>query len=225
MIELPVIPLAVWATVSGLDLASVLQGLLNRPLVAGAIAGVLIGDPPSGLAIGAALELFDLDVLPVGSSRYPDYGAATVAAVAYGVGTGQSWLLALGPAVLLGLVLGQLGGLAIVAHRRVNALALARWAPALDRGDPGVATRLHWIGLSSDSARCGLLAVVGLGAANLLLRLPRLDPATGEALTLVAIAGGFIALVGGALRRAGTPRRMIWLGGGMALGLLSLGLR
>ncbi|NOT09609.1 MAG: hypothetical protein HOP28_15565, partial [Gemmatimonadales bacterium] len=76
--------LFLWATIAGLDLASVLQGLFNRPLVAGAVAGIVLGDPGAGLRIGAALELFALDVLPIGASRYPDYGAATVAAVVFG---------------------------------------------------------------------------------------------------------------------------------------------
>jgi hypothetical protein len=31
-----------------------------------------------------------------------------------------------------------------------------------------------------------------------------------------------VAVIGGALRRAGTPRRMIWLAGGIALGVLGL---
>jgi hypothetical protein len=34
-----------------------------------------------------------------------------------------------------------------------------------------------------------------------------------------------VAVIGGALRRAGTARRMVWLAGGMALGVLGLGLR
>ncbi|HLB54868.1 MAG TPA: PTS sugar transporter subunit IIC [Gemmatimonadales bacterium] len=223
MSELPVLALIIWGTIVGLDLASVLQGLLSRPLVAGGIAGWIIGDPVAGLTIGGTLELFALDVLPVGSARYPDYGAATVAAVA--LGAWQAWPSALGPSVLLGLVLGQLGGWAIVAHRRVNAKALASLAPRLDRGDPGVAARLHLLGLSSDLARSATLAVLGLGAVGLLLRLPPVALATGHVLTLIVVAGGFVALVGGALRRAGTARRMLWLAGGLGLGLLSLGLR
>ena len=83
MSQLPVMALLAWATLVGLDLASVLQGLFNRPLVAGAVAGAIIGDPEAGLRIGAALELFALDVLPIGASRYPDYGAATVAASSF----------------------------------------------------------------------------------------------------------------------------------------------
>jgi mannose/fructose/N-acetylgalactosamine-specific phosphotransferase system component IIC len=223
MSGLPFLSLAVWGTLTGLDLASVLQGLLNRPLVAGGIAGVLIGDPASGLAIGACLELFALDVLPVGSARYPDYGAAAVAAVAYGAW--QPWSQALGPSVLLGLLLGQLGGWAVVAHRRMNARALHRVAERLDRGDPGIAARLHLIGIGSDLVRSVTLAVVGLVLVSLLMRAPRLDAVTSQALTTVAIAGGVLATVGGALRRAGTTERMLWFTGGLAIGIASLSLR
>jgi len=219
----PVLALLLWGTVAGLDLASVLQGLFNRPLVAGAVAGVILGDASSGLSIGAVLELFALDVLPVGASRYPDYGAATVAAVA--LGAGQPWGAALGPAVLLGLLLAQLGGWTIVAQRRVTAWALRRAAPALDRGDPGVATRLHLLGLGTDLLRSAGLAALGLSAVAVAARGPRFDVSTGHALTVVTIAGGFVALIGGALRRAGTLRRMVWLAGGLAIGVLGLALR
>jgi PTS system mannose-specific IIC component len=223
MSELPILSLLVWGTLAGLDLASVLQGLFNRPLVAGAVAGVIIGDPGAGLRIGAALELFALDVLPVGASRYPDYGAATVAGVA--LGAWQPWGAALGPAVLLGLVLAQIGGWTIVAHRRLNAWALRRFALALDRGDPGVADRLHLLGLGADLLRSAGLAALGLGAVAVLSRRPAFDMSTAHALTVVAVAGGFVALIAGALRRAGSARRLAWLSGGIALGVLGLALR
>jgi mannose/fructose/N-acetylgalactosamine-specific phosphotransferase system component IIC len=222
MNELPMLSLLLWGAIAGLDLASVLQGLLNRPLVAGAVTGVIIGDPGTGLRIGAALELFALDVLPIGASRYPDYGAASVAAVA--LAAWQPWASALGPAVLFGLVLAQLGGWTIIAHRRVNAWALHRSAPSLDRGDPGVATRLHLLGLGTDLLRSAGLTALGLAAVEGLSHGPRLDMGTGHALTVVTVAGGFVALISGALRRAGTARRIAWLAGGMALGVVGLAL-
>jgi PTS system mannose-specific IIC component len=222
MSDFPLGALLIWGTVVGLDLASMLQGLFSRPLVAGAVAGVILNDPMTGLRVGITLELFALDVLPVGASRYPDYGAATVAAVA--AGAGESWSAALGPAVLLGLLLAHLGGWTMVLHRRVTAWALGRAEIKLDRGEPGVASRVHLVGLTSDLVRSAALAALGLAAAALLDYAPGLDVATERALAIVVVAGGFVAVIGGALRRAGTPRRMIWLAGGMALGVLGLGL-
>ncbi len=223
MTDLPVTALILWAIVVGLDLASVLQGLFNRPLVAGAVAGAILGDPATGLRVGAALELFALDVLPIGASRYPDYGAATVAAVV--LAAHQPWVTALGPAVLLGVLLAQVGSWSIVVHRRVTAWALRRSAPALDRGEPGMAGKVHLAGLIADLLRSGALAVLGITVAAQLGRVPRFDLPTARALTIVAVAGGFVAAIGGALRRAGTARRIAWLAGGMALGTLALALR
>jgi PTS system mannose-specific IIC component len=215
--------LVLWAIVVGLDLASVLQALLNRPLVAGAVAGVILGDPGTGLRVGAVLELFALDVLPIGASRYPDYGAATVAAVL--LAAHQPWVTALGPAVLLGVILAHVGSASIIMHRRVTAWALRRTAAALDRGEPGVAGRVHLAGLIADLLRSGALAALGIGVASELAKAPHLDVATARALTIVAVAGGFVAAIGGALRRAGTARRIAWFAGGMAVGVLGLALR
>ncbi len=223
MTPLPVVALLLWATIAGLDLASLLQGLFNRPLLAGAVTGVMLGDAETGLRIGAALELFALDVLPIGASRYGDYGAATVAAVV--LGAGRWWEIALGPSVMLGLVLAYAGGWTMVLLRRLTMRVVRRAAPALDRGDPGVAVRVHLLGLTADVVRSALLAGVGLAAAILLRAAPPLDLRTGRALTLVAVAGGFLALIGGALRRAGTLRRMAWLAAGVGLGAVGLGLR
>src|ERR1051326_4677939 len=163
MTPLPVLALVLWATIAGLDLASVLQGLFNRPLLAGAVTGVMLGDPETGLRIGAALELFALDVLPIGASRYGDYGAATVAAVV--LGAGQWWEVALGECVLLGLLLAFGGGWSMVLLRRLTMRVVRRAAPALDRGEPGVAVRVHLFGLAADVVRSGILAGVGLAAA------------------------------------------------------------
>ena len=223
MTDLPLTALVLWAIVVGLDLASVLQGLFNRPLVAGAVAGAILGDPATGLRVGATLELFALDVLPIGASRYPDYGAATVAAVV--LAAHQPWVIALGPAVLLGVVLAQVGSWSIVVHRRVTAWALRRTAASLDRGEPGMAGRVHLAGLIADLLRSGVLAGLGITVAVYLGRVPRFDLPTARALTIVAVAGGFVAAIGGALRRAGTARRIAWLAGGMAIGVLALALR
>jgi PTS system mannose-specific IIC component len=221
--DFPVLALILWATVAGLDLASVLQGLFNRPLLAGAVAGVIVGDPETGLRIGAALELFALDVLPIGASRYGDYGAATVAAVV--LGTARWWGVSLGECVLLGLLLAYGGGWTVVVHRRLTMWVLRRAAPALDRGDPGVAVQVHLAGLLSDLVRSAALAGIGMTAAILLRAAPPLDLVTGRALTIVAVAGGFVAVIGGSLRRAGTPRRMAWLAAGIGLGAVGLSLR
>src|SRR5207302_3814679 len=73
--------LLVWGTFVGLDLVSVPQMMIARPLVAGPIAGAMLGDVWTGLSLGVLFELFQYEVMPVGAVRYPEYGPATVVAV------------------------------------------------------------------------------------------------------------------------------------------------
>ena len=82
--------------------------MISRPLVAGAVAGWLAGDVEAGLRIGVLLELFALDVLPIGAVRYPDYGPATVVAAAFAAGA--PWEFGLGLSAGLALVLAAAGG-------------------------------------------------------------------------------------------------------------------
>jgi len=51
------IPLALLGGILGLDVVSFPQAMISRPLVASTLAGALIGRAPSGLLLGAALEL------------------------------------------------------------------------------------------------------------------------------------------------------------------------
>ncbi len=73
--------LLAWGTLVGLDLVSVPQMMIARPLVAGPIAGAMLGDVATGPQLGVLFELFQYDILPMGATRYPEYGPATVAAV------------------------------------------------------------------------------------------------------------------------------------------------
>src|SRR5215217_8427094 len=111
-----VLPLLLWGTLVGLDLVSVPQAMISRPVVAGAVAGALAGDVEAGFRIGVLFELFALDVLPVGAVRYPDYGPATIGAVALSAGT--PWELGLGVGTAFGLVLAVIGGWSLQVVRR-----------------------------------------------------------------------------------------------------------
>src|SRR5688572_6258915 len=64
-----------------LDASSFGQLMLSRPLVAGALAGLIVGMPLEGALIGAMLEALSLSILPVGAAKYPETGTAAIAAV------------------------------------------------------------------------------------------------------------------------------------------------
>jgi PTS system mannose-specific IIC component len=213
-----VIPLLLWGTLVGLDLVSVPQAMISRPLVAGTVAGALAGDVESGLRIGVLFELFALDVLPVGAVRYPDYGPATVAAVALGLGT--PWQLGLGISTALGLVFALLGGWSLQVLRRSNARAIQRRAAALAAGESSAIRWLQYGAILRDAARGFILTLAGLVVATTVAESVRLDRQTAVALTLVAIGSALAAGVNGAVRGSGRGTRLKWLLAGLAAGIL-----
>ena len=204
---------------SALDLVSVPQAMISRPLVAGTVAGWLAGDVEAGLRVGVLFELFALDVLPVGAVRYPDYGPAAVAAAA--LGAGAPWEFGLGVSARCGLVLAVLGGWSLQFVRRWNARAIQRRAAALAAGESSAIRRLQYGGMLRDAAHGFALTLLGLVVAW-----PssddsvRLDRDTAVALTLVAVGGALSAAANGAIRSAGRGARLKWLIGGAGVGIL-----
>ena len=206
--------LLAWGTVVGFDLASVPQGLLSRPLVAASMAGWLIGDLQSGIRVGALLELFALDVLPVGASRYPEYGPAAIGAAL--LASRLPPIDGLGFAVLLGLGGALFAGWTLDWLRHANARHVHRVSEALNAGSPAVIRRLQWAGLGRDALRSlGVtsLAVTLRAAHRRLVEAVRADFA-------VAHAGD-----GGRGRRGGAHRRAQDGGSGAAACLAGRGCR
>jgi PTS system mannose-specific IIC component len=214
--------LLLWGTVVGLDLVSVPQALLARPLVAGTVTGLLLGDLEAGLRVGVLLELFALDVLPVGASWYPDYGPATVGATAYAAAV-PGWEVSLGIACAIGLVVGLAGGASLqwLRHRVVRDLNAHTDALAAGRGD--AIRALQYRSLARDALRSAGLTLLALGLAAAAARWLSLDVRTENTLTLVAIGCGLAAVIGGALRSAGRGARMRWFVAGAAGTAILLG--
>jgi mannose/fructose/N-acetylgalactosamine-specific phosphotransferase system component IIC len=213
-----IIPLLLWGTLVGLDLVSVPQAMISRPLVAGTVAGWIAGDMEAGLRIGVLFELFALDVLPVGAVRYPDYGPATVGAVA--LGTGAPWELGLGVSAALGLVLAVLGGWSLQVVRRWNARAIQRRAAALAAGESSAIRWLQYGGVLRDALRGFTLTLAGVVLASTISDSVRLDRPTAVAFTLVAIGSALAAAASGAFRSSGRGARLKWLAVGVGVGIL-----
>ncbi|MEZ0333243.1 MAG: PTS sugar transporter subunit IIC [Gemmatimonadales bacterium] len=215
--------LIIWGVFVAVDLVSVPQAMICRPLVAGTVAGWIAGDVEAGLRVGVLFELFALDVLPIGAVRYPDYGPATVAAAA--LSAGAPWELGLGVSGALGLVLAVLGDWSLQLVRRINARAIQHRAAALAAGEGPAIRRLQYSGLARDAARGAALTTLGLLAGWLLANSLRIDRATALGLTLVCVGSALSAAVDGAIRSAGRDTRLRWLLGGAVVGLILAVLR
>jgi PTS system mannose-specific IIC component len=206
-----------WGTLVGLDLVSVPQGLLSRPIVAASVAGWLLGDAVAGLHCGMVLELYALDVLPIGASRYPDFGIAAVAAGA---------AAALGPpgmapalAGIVGLPLALLGGWTLHRLRRHNAASVQRRLDRVAAGDARAIWELQRNGLIRDAIRSLLVTAVGLGFVAAVLTIPWSGLRHVNLLSWAAVSGGLISVLSGAVRSSGFGARRRWLAVGLGLGL------
>lgn len=201
----------------GLDGTAVGQFMASRPLVAGALAGWLMGDAALGVAIGAVLELYLLVSFPTGGARFPEGATATVIAVACAVPFGS--VGAVPVAVAVGLVWGQLGGVSISALRHLNAKIVPE-AESPRTGRPRV-TRAHLSAIALDALRGSLITLTGVVTGRAVVGFAVASwPLGAGASTGMLLVGG--AVSAGILLHdlGGFRRRRIWFVAGLALGIV-----
>jgi mannose/fructose/N-acetylgalactosamine-specific phosphotransferase system component IIC len=200
----------------GLDATSFPQAMLSRPLVAGALAGMVIHRPLEGVLIGAVIEIFDLPNLPVGAARYPDSGTATVAGVGAlglaGMPVMHSGALLL--AVVFSLLWEYVTGLSTVFERHLNErLVLPRHDPQrmTDRSVEAV----HLLSTGLDFVRAAALVLVGCGIGALLLPHIVHDWHADVMLSSGSIAVAAAMMLAGAINLFGglRERRVLFLSG------------
>jgi mannose/fructose/N-acetylgalactosamine-specific phosphotransferase system component IIC len=154
------IPLALLGGILGLDVVSFPQAMISRPLVASTLAGALIGQAPSGLLLGAALELIALETLPFGASRYPEWGSAAVVGGAIFASHPAHPAGAMTLATLSALATTWIGGWTMVKLRQLNAVWAGQKREALEAGARGSVVSLQLQGMTADFLRGALLTAV-----------------------------------------------------------------
>jgi PTS system mannose-specific IIC component len=162
MPDLPLASLAALGAVLGLDAVSFPQAMLSRPLVAATLGGAVVGDAYSGLLAGAALEFVALETLPVGASRYPEWGSASVVAGALIGAYGETSPGSLSVALFAAIATGWIGGWTMVQMRSLNAVMARRLRPAINAGEPNAVVGLQFAGLFADFVRGGALTLLAL---------------------------------------------------------------
>jgi PTS system mannose-specific IIC component len=214
-----------WGVLVGLDLASGPQAMIARPLVAGCVAGSLLGDVATGLWLGVLFELLQHDVLPLGAARYPEYGPATIAAVSTAHGAPGPHGFALGAVV--GLFTALLGGVSINVVRRLNTRAVHRATRTLEAGDAAALVRLHLAGIGRDATRAALVTGTGLVLAGVVHELRGHTLGARGALLVAAAATGAALAAGtaGTVRLVGRGPQVGWFAAGLLGGVAGAWLR
>jgi len=185
-----------------LDGTSVGQFMVSRPMVAGLLAGWVAGAPVEGFLVGILLEVYLLVSFPVGGSRFPEGGPATVVAVAVAAASPAPGAVAVG--VALGLIWGQLAALTVTALRTFNGRLSPE--PSGGRLTARQVVGAHLAAIGLDLLRGTAVTAGGLVTGLAALRLAPLWP-LGESDTRGFILVGAAVSMGILLRSFGGARK------------------
>ena len=216
--------IALLGAIIGLDVVSFPQAMISRPIVAATFTGIILGNAAGGLLVGATLELIALETLPVGASRYPEWGSASVVGGA---------LLALRPspsagaltvAVLGALATAWVGGWTMYVIRRFNGAIARRWIPTLGLGSGRAVVAIQTAGITADFIRGGLLTLVAMLALDPLARAMVGLWSLDSRLSLAIVVAAAAAVAAGAAWKLfhNTPGARWYFAAGLPIGLLLL---
>jgi PTS system mannose-specific IIC component len=221
------LPIALLGGLLGLDVVSFPQAMISRPLVAATLAGALIGHSPSGLLIGAALELVALDTLPFGASRYPEWGSAAVVGGAIFATHPLHPAGAMEMAIIASLSTAWVGSWTMVKLREWNARWAAHRRDALDAGARGAVIDLQLLCMTADFLRGALLAALSYGVFASLTRVTLGAWSTDARISravVVTVAASVAASAAWKIFHSVSGARWFFLGG-LVVGLAIMGTR
>jgi mannose/fructose/N-acetylgalactosamine-specific phosphotransferase system component IID/mannose/fructose/N-acetylgalactosamine-specific phosphotransferase system component IIC len=138
-ILLEAILLGIWAGIAAVD-GVYHQTLLGRPVIGGAVAGLILGDLQTGLLVGGGVEMAYLVLVNVGGAAPPDATTAGIVAVAVGHYTGTTDVATLITASLPASIMGQQ---AWSLSWMFNTWTVHKMDAAAEEGNLKKAMRLH----------------------------------------------------------------------------------
>jgi mannose/fructose/N-acetylgalactosamine-specific phosphotransferase system component IIC len=221
--------LALLAGCLALDETALAQTWLSQPLPAAFLAGLVCGEPSTGLAVGLPLQMALTMNLPVGQTVTGDASGAAVAGVGGAVLAGRTPapLGGEGDPVLTGwLLLGaaavSLAGHPLVqAERRLHMVWMLEGRHTLRDGNLGRVEAIHGRCLLTAFVRGGLFAALALlaMAAVWLPLYARLPHGLGFGFAWLPWLAAALGL-GAVFERYGARRHWGWLGAGLGAGWL-----
>jgi mannose/fructose/N-acetylgalactosamine-specific phosphotransferase system component IIC len=151
---------------------------LAQPLVAGGLAGWILGRFEAGVALGGGLQLLWMTTQPVGGARLPDLALASLAGVLALPATWQPVPFLeqdlLAAPMLVGILAGWAGGWVLRRQRQVQTLLVQQRAHAIEAGRFEAVAAVQHRALLMHAVRASLavlfLAVVAPLLGNLLLQ-------------------------------------------------------
>ncbi len=203
VITMELVPIALLAGVMGLDVVSFPQVMISRPVVSATIAGAFFGAPVAGLACGAALECLALESLPVGASRYSEWGSASVVAGAIAAQGASATSMPRPSQYVLAIVVGigtaWVGGWTMVWLRRLIASFAHPRLEQLAAGHRRTVVGLQVFGMTADLARASLLGIAAYIPASALSAWSEMHWTIADGPTRAAVIAGVAAVAAAAV--------------------------
>src|SRR6185312_14044575 len=197
------------------------QAMLSRPIVAATLGGALAGNVAAGLLTGAVLEMLAMETLPVGASRYPEWGSASLVGGALAGSPAVMRPGAIVVGVFVGIATAWAGSWSMYALRRLNGVWAERALPAMETGSRRAVMGLQLRGLTADLLRGAVLTlIVWTPVSDYVLAQWTVGRAASHSV-LAALAAG---VAGGAIWRQshGAAGSKWYLLGGAVLGVFLL---
>jgi mannose/fructose/N-acetylgalactosamine-specific phosphotransferase system component IIC len=215
MVPSSLIIAALLAGLLAVERKAFLQVMASRPLVAGALLGLVLEHPLEGVSLGAALELFYLGGVSLGAAL-PDNELLTTAAAAACAATFTAKSLLPLPAilavsVLVALPLAKLGKASDRLSERVNSWIAIRAEDEALRVRARMRYNLYGLWMPFGVAALGLVAGAFLGDRVLPGLLGWSGPSMARALSL-AWLGFLVVATASALRAIRSLRAGLWAG-------------
>jgi len=117
--------------------------MVSRPIVAGPLIGLIMGDLTTGLIVGGSIELMYMGVLPIGGSVPPNAQIAGMLSTVFAINNGGNPEIG----IALALPIGLLAQLLIMFAWNVNIYLMHRADKFIEAGDFKKVERTHLLGI------------------------------------------------------------------------------
>jgi mannose/fructose/N-acetylgalactosamine-specific phosphotransferase system component IIC len=163
-----ILTLSALGAMLALDYSMVGQFMVSQPLVVGGIFGCLLGDPATGLFVGALTQLIWLGVVPVGAYIPSDHNVTGGVAVILTTWFTHRLGIALGPGLIYALAIAIPAGalssqLDVVVRRFINEPLAKRAEAATERGRLPRLGWYHALALAPGFLRFFVIYLIWLG--------------------------------------------------------------
>lgn len=117
--------------------------MISRPIFAGPLIGLILGDLPTGLVVGGTVELMYMGVLPIGGSVPPNAQIAGIISTVFAITSGGNPEVG----IALALPIGVLAQLLIMLAWNVNIILIHAADKHVQSGNYRAVERIHLCGL------------------------------------------------------------------------------